>query len=56
MAIKTFAGLSEVLNGYMDSQRSFEGSWMDIGIVRCLSNVPEWPEGYSEVFQRWLNG
>ena len=44
-----------MLNGYMDSQRSFGGSWMGICSVRFLSNVPEWPEGYSEVFQRWLN-
>ena len=31
--------------GILDRLRSFRGSWMDLGIVRCLSEVPEWPEG-----------
>ena len=40
------------MNGYRDRLGSFRCSWMDIGIVRCLSEVPEWPEGYAGVFQR----
>ena len=31
--------------GILDWLRSFRGSYMDIGIVRYLSEVPEWPEG-----------
>ena len=30
--------------GILDRLRFFRGSWMDIGIVRCLSEVLEWPE------------
>ena len=35
-----------LLNGQRDRLVSFRGGgWIAIGIVRCLSEVSDWPEG-----------
>ena len=42
MAIEIDRGLSEVLNGYIESQRFSRGERMIIRIVRGLSWVADW--------------